>query len=405
MYIIAKTSIVSLFSIFIFSRFMVYRIFNNRWITFGVAFVICALVFWNANKFFHELKENETSKMQIWAAALQELQRVDKDSENISPTAFNVLLSNNSTPMLLYNHENDTYDVQNISSRKTNSRKKIDKLRDRFELENKPIEVRVGNELLQVLYYGNSPLLNKLRYYPLLLILVFILFFIALYFFYMTSKSSEQNKLWAGMAKETAHQIGTPLSSLMAWVEILKSENINPEYIQEMEKDVTRLTTITERFSKIGSLPSLASLDIVTETKKNLEYLQERTSKLIVYHIDLPDKPIFIPLNEELYSWTLENLIKNSIDAMRGKGDIYITIEEGDKEVSVFVRDSGKGIPKRLQKSIFTPGYTTKKRGWGLGLSLSKRIIEEYHRGRIRVLNSNPNGTTMQITLQTDKKT
>lgn len=383
---------------------MIYRIFNNRWITFGVAFIICVVVFYNANKFFHELKENETSKMEIWASAQQELQKLDIDSQSLSPTAFKVLLSNNSTPMLLYNHDNDTYDVQNISSRKTNSREKLDKLRDKFKSENGPIEVRADNVLYQTLYYGSSPLLNKLKYYPLLLILVFILFFIALYFFFMTSKSSEQNKLWAGMAKETAHQIGTPLSSLMAWVEILKSENTNPEYIREMEKDVARLTTITERFSKIGSLPNLSSTDIVAETIKNLDYLKERTSKLIEYHVDLPDKPIFTPLNEELYSWTLENLIKNSIDAMRGKGDIYISIEEGAQEVSIFVRDSGKGIPKRMQKTIFNPGYTTKKRGWGLGLSLSKRIIEEYHLGKIRVLNSSPNGTTMQITLQTDKK-
>lgn len=383
---------------------MIYRIFNNRWITFGVAFIICAVVFYNANKFFHELKENETSKMEIWASAQQELQQLDIDSQSLSPTAFKVLLSNNTTPMLLYNHDDDTYNVQNISSRKTNSREKLDKLQDQFKLENNPIEVRADNELLQTLYYGSSPLLTKLKYYPLLLILVFILFFIALYFFFMTSKSSEQNKLWAGMAKETAHQIGTPLSSLMAWIEILKSESVNPEYIQEMEKDVARLTTITERFSKIGSLPNLSSTDVVAETKKNLDYLRERTSKLIEYHVDLPNKPIFVPLNEELYSWTLENLIKNSIDAMKGKGDIYISIEENAQDVSIYVRDSGKGIPKRMQKTIFTPGYTTKKRGWGLGLSLSKRIIEEYHLGKIRVLNSSPKGTTMQITLQTEKK-
>lgn len=383
---------------------MYYRLFNNRWFTFGVALIISILVFWNANKFFHELKENETSKMQIWAAAQQELQREGIDSDNLSPTAFNVLLSNNTTPMLLYNHDNDTYNIQNISSRKTNSRKKLDKLRNQFISENEAIEVRADNELLQTLYYGNSPLLNKLKYYPMLLILMFILFFIALYFFYMTSKSSEQNKLWAGMAKETAHQIGTPLSSLMAWIEILKGEGANPEYIKEMEKDITRLNTITDRFSKIGSLPSFDTLDIVSETERSLQYLRKRTSKLITYHVDLPDISILVPLNKELYSWTLENLIKNSIDAMRGKGDIYISIEKGDNDVSILVKDSGKGIPKRLQKTIFTPGYTSKKRGWGLGLSLSKRIIEEYHRGKIRVLHSSPKGTTMQITLQTDKK-
>lgn len=216
--------------------------------------------------------------------------------------------------------------------------------------------------------------------------------------------SSEQNKLWAGMAKETAHQIGTPLSSLIAWIEILKSESINPEYVQEMEKDITRLTTITERFSKIGSLPDLKRTDIVSETKKNLEYLKKRNSKLISYHLDLPDIPVFVNLNSELYSWSLENLIKNSIDAMRGKGDVYISIKENAKEVSLTIRDTGKGIPKRMQKTVFSPGYTTKKRGWGLGLSLSKRIIEEYHRGKIRVLNSSPNGTTMEIILQIDKK-
>ncbi|HLS12397.1 MAG TPA: HAMP domain-containing sensor histidine kinase [Flavobacteriaceae bacterium] len=383
---------------------MIYRIFNNRWVTFGIAFIICALVFWHANKFFHELKENETSKMQIWAAAQQELQQMDIDSENLSPTAFNVLLSNNTTPMLLYNHDNDTYEVQNIPNRKTNSRKKLDELRSQFNSENTPIEVRVENELLQTLYYGSSPLLKKLKYYPILLILVFILFFIALYFFYKTTMSSEQNKLWAGMAKETAHQIGTPLSSLIAWIEILKSESINPEYVQEMEKDITRLTTITERFSKIGSLPDLKRTDIVSETKKNLEYLKKRNSKLISYHLDLPDIPVFVNLNSELYSWSLENLIKNSIDAMRGKGDVYISIKENAKEVSLTIRDTGKGIPKRMQKTVFSPGYTTKKRGWGLGLSLSKRIIEEYHRGKIRVLNSSPNGTTMEIILQIDKK-
>src|SRR5699024_10740312 len=321
-------------------------------------------------------------------------------NDDLSHTAFHALRSNNSTPMLLYNHENDNYDMQNISRRKTNTREKVERLQKQFESENTPIEVRLDNELVQTLYYGNSSLLNKLKYYPILLILLFILFFIALYFFYMTSKSSEQNKLWAGMAKETAHQIGTPLSSLIAWIELLKIEKVHPEYILEMEKDIQRLNTITDRFSKIGSLPTFKEVDIVAETHKSLEYLRKRTSKLIQYHIDLPKNPIYLPLNEELYSWTLENLIKNSIDAMKGKGDIYVHIEPGVKDVSIFVKDSGKGITKRIQKTIFNPGYTTKKRGWGLGLSLSKRIIEEYHHGKIRVLNSSSRGTTMQITLQ-----
>jgi two-component system, sporulation sensor kinase D len=206
------------------------------------------------------------------------------------------------------------------------------------------------------------------------------------------------------MAKETAHQIGTPLSSLVGWAEILKTENVNPEYIIEMEKDISRLETITERFSKIGSIPKLEKKDLVAETKAAFDYLKRRHSKLIKFELTVPKESVFVLLNPQLYGWTIENLVKNGIDAMKGKGTISISIETNSKDALIHISDTGKGIPKRNFKKIFAPGHTSKKRGWGLGLSLSKRIISEYHNGKIRVLKSSTEqGTVMEIALRLDK--
>jgi len=315
-----------------------------------------------------------------------------------------VLQSNTTTPMILYTHKEDHYDVRNIVEKELDSvktRKNREALARQFTGEYKPLEINYKGERLQTVYYGNSPLINKLKFYPVALILIIFLFFASLYFFYQTSKSSEQNKLWAGMAKETAHQIGTPLSSLVGWTELLKSEQVNPDYIVEMEKDVDRLKTITERFSKIGSVPKLSKSDLVYETQKSYEYLKSRTSKLIEFDIKVPSKPVYVELNSQLYSWTIENLVKNAIDAMKGKGKISLEIDTSAKQAMVRISDTGKGIQKRNFKKVFTPGYTTKQRGWGLGLSLVKRIIEEYHNGRIRILKSTlGEGTIMEISLR-----
>lgn len=203
------------------------------------------------------------------------------------------------------------------------------------------------------------------------------------------------------MAKETAHQIGTPLSSLIGWTEILKAEDVNSAYVLEMEKDIDRLKTITERFSKIGSSPNLHETDIVRATRESFEYLKSRSSNLIDFSIRAPRQPIFVMLNEQLYSWTIENLVKNAIDAMRGKGELHIDIKQDLKQAHIYITDTGKGIEKNRFRSIFEPGQTTKKRGWGLGLSLAKRIVEEYHRGKIKVAKSEINkGTTFQISLK-----
>jgi signal transduction histidine kinase len=213
-----------------------------------------------------------------------------------------------------------------------------------------------------------------------------------------------QNKLWAGMAKETAHQIGTPLSSLIGWLEIMKADNVDETTVSEIEKDIVRLQNITDRFSKIGSEPVLEIKDIVSETEQSVAYLQSRFSKQVVFSFKAPKVPIMVSLNPALHSWTIENLVKNSIDAMKGRGKLDIVIEEDADSVKIKVSDSGKGIPKNQFRSIFEPGFTTKKRGWGLGLSLTKRIVEEYHKGKIKVLHSEINkGTTMQVSFKKSK--
>jgi signal transduction histidine kinase len=247
-------------------------------------------------------------------------------------------------------------------------------------------------------YYGDSPILNKLKYYPIALLLVAFLFGGVVYNFYRATKMATQNKLWAGMAKETAHQIGTPLSSLIGWLELLKLENVEATTIEEIEKDINRLQTITDRFSKIGSEPILEKRDIIEETKSSFEYLQSRVSKQVIFDFRAPEKPLYVSLNPTLHSWTIENLVKNAIDAMKGKGNLSIEIVEGDTNVFITVTDTGSGIAKNKFKTIFEPGYTSKKRGWGLGLSLTKRIVQEYHKGKIRVVQSEiGKGTTMQM--------
>ncbi|RZP12926.1 MAG: HAMP domain-containing histidine kinase [Flavobacteriales bacterium] len=376
----------------------------NRWLLFISSVGIIFLIIWNTFSFFKILKENERIKMEIWATAQEDIKKSDQLKLSFSETSLEVLQSNTTTPMISYSPKEETYIHRNISKNEINTPEKREKLINRFTEEYKPIEVYYNEELLQIIYFGNSPLINKIKYYPIALIFIMLLFFFAIYFFFRTARASEQNKLWAGMAKETAHQIGTPLSSLVGWTEILKSENIDPSYILEMEKDIERLKTITDRFSKVGSVPTMKITDVVKETKTSFDYLQRRSSKLINFSIDLPDIPLTVNLNPQLYSWTIENIVKNGIDAMKGKGDIHISITSNLKAAFIRISDTGKGISKKDFNTIFSPGVTSKKRGWGLGLSLAKRIIEGYHKGKIRVLKSNINeGTTMEIMLYLKK--
>ena len=370
-----------------------------RWFIIISSLLIVGLILWNTSIFFERLKHDEREKMEIWAAAQAFLDKADEDTD-IALT-LQILNKNTSIPTIWVDENDKIIDGMNISPETRNSPEKLRNYLNLLKEENEPIEMVLGENQVHKIFYGDSPLLTKIKYYPIGLILIIFLFISVVYFFYTTTKSSEQNKLWAGMAKETAHQIGTPLSSLIGWTEILKQENVNKSYIVEIEKDIERLLTITDRFSKIGSAPILSKTEIIQATKESYTYLKSRSSELIEFQILTPHSPIYVNLNEALYSWTIENLVKNATDAMRGKGKIIIEIKQDSNWVFIYIKDSGKGISKSKYNLIFEPGYTSKKRGWGLGLSLAKRIIEEYHQGKIRVFESEINkGTTFQIALK-----
>ncbi|TYB78995.1 sensor histidine kinase [Bizionia myxarmorum] len=380
----------------------------TRWIIIAASFIIISLILGNTYIFFQHFKEEQRKKMDVWAAAQMDIQQ-NLLNDNLNPVSSKVFFdTKNDNPMIVVDQNNEVSSFRNIDSTKLANKVFINKLIEQFKAENIPIDLSYYDTDMKQkidvgkLYYGNSPLIDKLKYYPLALLLIIILFGAVAYFFYRSTKIATQNKLWSGMAKETAHQIGTPLSSLIGWAEILKTENVNPEYIMEIEKDISRLQTITERFSKIGSLPKLEKVDIVAETLESYDYLKTRSSKLIEFEILAPEDPIYVQLNKQLYSWTIENLVKNAIDAMRGKGKLIIAISQLENNVKITITDSGKGLSRSQFKRIFEPGFTTKKRGWGLGLSLAKRIIEEFHNGKIYVLDSEINkGTSMQIVFKT----
>jgi len=362
------------------------------------SFVVVSLILWNTNSFFKKFKEEERNKMEIWATAQSELLQSSEDRD-LGNLHVKIFQNNTSTPMILVNKDG-SMKTNNMSVDIAEDSLQILKKIAKFENENIPISINYDGESLATLYYGNSEVLNKLKYYPIALLLIILLFGTVIFFFFRTNKASEQNKLWAGMAKETAHQIGTPLTSLLGWNELLKNEKIKSSITTEIEKDIDRLHTITERFSNIGSLPKLEPLDIVEETKSAFDYLKLRSSRLIHFSFDSKIEKLPILLNRALYNWTIENLVKNGIDAMKGKGSIAIEIITEGNFVNVLISDTGHGIPKSNYTNIFNPGVTSKKRGWGLGLSLVKRIVEEYHQGKIKVLNSSKEGTIMQISLK-----
>jgi len=267
---------------------------------------------------------------------------------------------------------------------------------------NKPIQVNLAETGVRYIFYEDSFLLTKLRYYPFIQLAVISLFLLIAYLLFSQARRSEQNQVWVGMAKETAHQLGTPLSSMMAWVELLKLKGVDQETLTEIEKDVSRLETITDRFSKIGSQARLESTNIVNLIYDSISYIRSRTSQKVNFIITpVSSKEILVPLNIHLFEWVIENLCKNAVDAMEGSGEVHIDISEDEFNVIIDVTDSGKGIPKSRQKTIFNPGYTSKQRGWGLGLTLSRRIIKNYHSGKIFVKSSVLNkGTTFRIMLK-----
>jgi two-component system, sporulation sensor kinase D len=367
----------------------------TRWIIIISSFLIASLILWNTYVFFQTFKEEERNKMELWAKAQKTLMNSDVDTEIELPSF--IIENNKNIPLILTDKKGKILSNLNLGEIENDS-VKVKEVLNKIKSQNAPIKVQFAKNDYHLVYYGDSPILNKLKYYPIALLLVAFLFGGVVYNFYRATKMATQNKLWAGMAKETAHQIGTPLSSLIGWLELLKLENVEATTIEEIEKDINRLQTITDRFSKIGSEPILEKRDIIEETKSSFEYLQSRVSKQVIFDFRAPEKQLFVSLNPTLHSWTIENLVKNAIDAMKGKGNLSIEIVEGDTNVFITVTDTGSGIAKNKFKTIFEPGYTSKKRGWGLGLSLTKRIVQEYHKGKIRVVQSEfGKGTTMQM--------
>ena len=363
------------------------------------AILMVGSILWYTYIFSTDLKHQEELKMEILTEAYEHL-NIDRPavSEDIS-LFLKIIENNNNIPMIITDAQGKISMDRNIAYSKENKKLILQKELSKMKEERAPIEIGSGTHKL-IVHYRNSKLLEKLELYPIALIAILLLFLTIIYFVFKTSSESEKNKLWSGMAKETAHQIGTPLSSLMGWVEILRAEDVDEDYVSEIEKDVKRLNVIANRFSKIGSIPNLDQNNIIDIIEYTVDYFTRRSSKKVLIEFKTLLSSKTIPYNEELFGWVLENLIRNAIDAMQGKGEILLELFEKDNYIELLVSDTGKGIPKKLHKKVFEPGYTTKSRGWGLGLSLTKRIIEDYHKGKIFVKSSKKDkGTTFEIQL------
>ena len=366
------------------------------------AFLIVSLILWNTYILFQNLKNEERKKVVLWAQAQEEL--IKNPAPNL--LMLEILQQTGINPMVQVDEKDKIIGIKNIDWEASKGDSlPLYKILERIKKENVPIaiEYKDSNGILlvnQKLYYGDSIMLKKLQYYPMALLLIIFLFGAVLYFGFRTSKVAEQNRLWVAMAKETAHQIGTPLSSMLGWTTLMREKEKESTPLKEIEKDIDRLQIITDRFSKIGSKPLLNKNDIVRVVENTVGYLKKRTSDQVHFNLELPELPIFIHHNPQLIGWTLENLIKNGIDAMKGKGVLSVALIDFEKHISIRISDNGIGIKKEAVRKIFSPGFTTKKRGWGLGLSLAKRIVVDYHNGKINVKKTAlGKGTTFQILL------
>lgn len=370
-----------------------------KYLLFFGAILIGVGSLWYTNRLVEKLATEERKKVELWAKATNLIANYDLSTESLS-FMIEVIQNNETVPVFIVDENDSIRFFRNIDSIKINSPSYVSGIMEQMKQDSTVIEIDLGNNHKQYLYYDRSIILTKLTYYPYVQLSVILLFIFVAYLAFSTSRKAEQNQVWVGLSKETAHQLGTPISSLMAWKEILKLKSNDVQLITELEKDVTRLEKITERFSKIGSKPKLKPEDINSVIESAVEYLKTRSSKNIVFKTDTSDVPVIVPLNVPLFEWVLENVCKNAMDAIEGKGKIQISVIDNEKFVFIDITDNGKGIPRSNHKTIFKPGYTTKERGWGLGLSLTKRIVEEYHGGKIFVAASEPGkGTTIRVIL------
>ncbi len=388
----------------------------GKWVFLTIAAAVVVIFLYVSNNMVRDLASSERERMQIWADATKEIvKQLDNEADNPDiPGAdidflLRIIEGNTTIPVLLTDDAGNILNYRNFTLpepvdslnpmelSETNRAFLADRLEDLSHTSNK-IDIVIAEGLQQHLYYEDSTLLKRLSLFPYIQLLVMIVFLLVVYFAVLNTKKAEQNKVWVGLSKETAHQLGTPISSLMAWMELLPEMGIDRDTVAEMDKDVRRLSTIASRFSKIGSRPQLEAGDAGETVRRATSYMATRISPRIQFNTTFTDRPLPAMVSAPLFEWVMENLIKNAVDAMEGHGTLSVeTLRDGNNAV-IEVTDTGKGIARKNQKTVFNPGFTTKKRGWGLGLTLAKRIIEQYHHGRIFVKTSTPGvGTTFRI--------
>lgn len=347
-----------------------------------------------------DLSDEERGKMEVWAQALHSLNEADEHTD--LSLVLSVMEGNNTIPVIVMDQQGHVTDYRNIHIKAKNAAdtiKYIERMGQQMKNADRFIKIQIGDSTdYQLVCYDDSMMLKRLAAWPYVQLGIVLIFVVVAIFALLSSKRAEQNKVWVGLSKETAHQLGTPISSLMAWTEMLKENYPEDELLPEMDKDVKRLERIAERFSKIGSVPEPVDSSMNEVLQHVIEYMNRRTSQKVQILSHMPKEPVIVKMNASLFEWVIENLCKNAVDAMEGEGTITLSLLQEENNVVIEVQDTGKGIKKKDVKNVFTPGFTTKKRGWGLGLSLAKRIVEEYHKGRIFVKSSEIGiGTTFRI--------
>lgn len=375
----------------------------NNWAVYLLLSAIIGGVIASTYFLIDYLRKEEIKRIELFATAMKYQQAPVIHDDTTLDLILKISESNTSVPVIITDAEDrplgDAF-MKNIPESVMKDPVKLNLLLKEMKSTYPPFIIQLP-EKNQYVYYTNSPLLNYLRYSPLILgFLVFIYLFFS-FWFLKTLKKTDEGFLWAGLAKETAHQIGTPLSSMIGWIEILRLENENSEGVTEIERDIHRLKIISERFSKIGSVPELNDLNLTETLQQNYEYLKTRLSKKVAFTLKFPEQDLFVPHNRILLSWVFENLIKNAVDAMKGEGCLEVVLYEKNENILIDFHDTGSGMTKSQARKAFQPGYSTKKRGWGLGLSLAKRVVNDFHKGSLRIAQSEPHkGTTFRITLK-----
>ena len=353
------------------------------------------------NMLVKSLAREERKKMELWAEATRTVAEMESDVIDFS-FILKVIQNNETVPVIVADERGEIIDHRNLNPSRKNNPFYLERRLEAMKKKNDPIEIVFSDKESQLIYYDDSMILLWLVYYPYIQLLVIILYLLIAYMAFNSSRKAEQNQVWLGMSRETAHQLGTPTSSLLAWLELLRDKNHDPELLEELEKDINRLEKITDRFSKIGSKPAMKEANIIDVIENALDYLRSRSPKKIIFDTRYNSiDNISLPINIPLFDWVIENICKNALDAMEGTGTITVSLKEQEKLVFIDISDTGKGIPRSRFKTIFKPGFSTRRTGWGLGLSLSKRIVEEYHGGKIFVHHSSMGkGSTIRIMLK-----